>query len=194
VSVGGGLIASILRRLDRLEQQLAAAQGGEQLAPNYLTLTPGGLVGADFSGSVFAQVLQLQTGEQGAPNPGNALQWLTQQGGAEQAQIYAVTDGTNIFLSVDVGAVKGIVILKSDGTSEFIRSNPPGPQVVNGALTVAQTLTASENIECVGTLYGTHGASGQGLQFIELAGNLVYCNWNGTTLQWYVNGNPVSVA
>jgi hypothetical protein len=56
VSFGGRLIASILRRLDGIEEQLLAAQGDEQLVPNYLALTPSGQVGTDFSGTIRAHV------------------------------------------------------------------------------------------------------------------------------------------
>lgn len=44
-------IASLVRRVAALE---ARASGGETRSPNYLTITPGGLVGANFTGLINA--------------------------------------------------------------------------------------------------------------------------------------------
>lgn len=70
------------QRVAALEQAIAGLQGSEALNPNYLTLTPAGLVGANFTGVINALGLTLPAYQAGgAPTPaGNAIEWIRSDG------------------------------------------------------------------------------------------------------------------
>ena len=94
-AVGGSVLADILRRLDRLERQPAAA--GEQLQPNYLTLT-NGVVGANFTGHVHAQGLDLDAATIATPPDQDRVRWLRQSDGAVIATLSAYSTTVNELL------------------------------------------------------------------------------------------------
>lgn len=76
MSIGNGssVLTSILDRLDRLEQQ-ARQPSGEQLTPNYLTLSPTGQIGANFTGIINALGLVLKEATSGSLIPASAAVW-----------------------------------------------------------------------------------------------------------------------
>lgn len=84
--MSAGLLQNILERLARLEQQ-ATAQPGEQLTPNYLTLI-NGVVGADFTGHVHAQGLDLDAGTSNTPADQDRVRWLRTSDGAAVAYLF----------------------------------------------------------------------------------------------------------
>lgn len=57
------------QRVTALEQLVAGLQGSEALQPNYLTVTPGGQVGADFTGKISADGIVLSPWIAGGPGP-----------------------------------------------------------------------------------------------------------------------------
>jgi hypothetical protein len=74
-------MTDLLTRIRHLEATVASLRqqiqaGSEQLIPNYLTISPGGQVGADFTGRVQASELDLIAG-----SPGSPIRWLNSQGG-----------------------------------------------------------------------------------------------------------------
>jgi hypothetical protein len=81
-------IADLYRRLAALEAQQA---GGEELSANYLTVTPGGLVGADFSGVIRASGVILPAATTSVPTPPNVVAWQRTADGAQVGQVYATT-------------------------------------------------------------------------------------------------------
>lgn len=84
--------ADLTRRVSALEQAIAGLQGSEALQPNYLTVSPSGQVGANFSGKISASELDLIAG--GSPSP---VKWVT-SGGAMVAELTGDAAG-NLTLS-----------------------------------------------------------------------------------------------
>jgi hypothetical protein len=90
-ATANGALSGYLRRLEQRVSQLEAqAAGGEQLTPNYLTISPSGQVGAIFSGHVKAQGLDLT--EQIVSGFANLIQWLD-AGGTQRERITGVISG-----------------------------------------------------------------------------------------------------
>lgn len=82
--------ATLDERVAALENALGALQGSESLNPNYLTLTPGGKVGAIFPGGVET------TESTGSFTTETGLGWLNANGdGAIVEQIYGFFDGVS---------------------------------------------------------------------------------------------------
>jgi hypothetical protein len=74
-------VSSLEQRVAQLEQEVAALQEssqGEQLIPNYLTVSPSGVISAVFPGGV-----QMEEETAATYNAGQALGWLDSAGGGE---------------------------------------------------------------------------------------------------------------
>lgn len=88
-------MSSLEQRLAQLEQQVAALQEaaqGEQLSPNYLTISPSGLVTALFTGGVQMD----EAPSTGYESPNNGLGWLDSAGaGVLRELIYGWYNGSD---------------------------------------------------------------------------------------------------
>jgi hypothetical protein len=86
MSAAGPSLASLQAQITALKQQMqqvaATAQGGETLQPTYLTVSPTGQVGANFSGVVSASALALKAGTARGGYVANSVQWVRQSDGA----------------------------------------------------------------------------------------------------------------
>lgn len=86
------VLADILRRLTRLEQEVSAPPG-EQLSPNYLTIDPvTGLVGADFTGHVHAEGLDLTAAVTLSPIE-DRISWIRASDGTVAADLAGFANG-----------------------------------------------------------------------------------------------------
>lgn len=83
VQIPAHVLEGILRRLDALEREQRPQV--EQLTPNYLTVSPSGAVGANFTGHVHAQGLDLDEAPTGTPPAQDKIRWLA--GGVSQEEI-----------------------------------------------------------------------------------------------------------
>lgn len=119
---------NLLARIAALESQVAAlraqAGGGEQLSPNYLTITPSGLVGADFTGHVKAQGVDLPeaAGGLGFAAP-SAVDWLDATATLQEFIQGIANGGYHILLTQagpNLGANAAAIQLLSDGASSQI--------------------------------------------------------------------------
>lgn len=124
-------MSPIADRVARLEQQVAAlaaqTHGGEQLAPNYLTVTPGGQVGAQFTGKISASELDLTAGA-----GGSAIKWVT-EGGALVAQLQSDGAGNLSFSpgvlsapTIQGGTIQAAAIQLPEATA----TPPPAPSAL----------------------------------------------------------------
>lgn len=75
------------QRVSNLEQLVAGLQGSEALQPNYLTVSPTGQVGADFTGIINALGLIIPAAQVGAPASTNKIVWERTSDGAVAASI-----------------------------------------------------------------------------------------------------------
>lgn len=92
---GTGAIQAQLNRLQqRLSRLEAQAGGGEQLAPNYLTLT-NGLVGANFTGLINALGLIIPSAPTLTPGTSNEITWQRAADGAGVATMAAASPAAN---------------------------------------------------------------------------------------------------
>lgn len=134
-AVAGGL-ASRLARLEQIVSSLQGqAGGGEQLSPNYLTVSPTGGVGASFSGHVAASGIDLPEGGAAFTNV-NAVDWLDALG---QVQEW-IQGGTQIIgpalahvLALIAGqqlAVPAGIIIKADTSGKAFISAQAGTDAV----------------------------------------------------------------
>lgn len=80
VQVPVQLLDSILARLDALERQQQLPRLTEELSANYLTLAADGTVGANFTGHVHAQGLDLDEATSSTPPMQNQIRWIDAAG------------------------------------------------------------------------------------------------------------------
>lgn len=131
-------VGDLTQRVAALEQAIAGLQGSEALSPNYMTVTPGGLVGADFTGLVNALGLVLPTGQGGAQTGANEINWQDATG-FDTATMISVenvlgvpADGTVLFIQANAptGASSEIIIEPQNGTATpavlVVNQNPSG--------------------------------------------------------------------
>lgn len=109
-------VSTLGARVTALERQVAAlrgrAGGGEQLSPNYLTSNPDGTIGANFTGQIHAQGLELDA-TAGPTIPANdAIRWLRTDTGGLVAQIQAYYSGPG-------GAASTALFAQSQGTTDL---------------------------------------------------------------------------
>lgn len=168
--------------LERSVAALAAAKSprrSETLTPNYITVSPTGLVGADFTGFVHALGLQIPEGSGSAPLPTtNSIQWLKQSNGSVVASIGTALSGAThtqfITTQPGVGELAQTIIRASDsGGSRVVdlsvSQTGPSPQ---GGVTI-QTATG------VVTLFDQAGNS----NFLQLT----------TSKNWALNGQSTGL-
>lgn len=79
--------ATLEDRVSALER--AVQSGRDQLTPNYLTVNADGSVGADFSGHVSAQGLDLPAGTSSTPPSQDRVRWLRGSDGSVVADVTA---------------------------------------------------------------------------------------------------------
>jgi hypothetical protein len=79
-------IDQLARRVAELERQPAV---DESIQPSYLTISPDGTVGANFTGLVHAQGLNLDAGTSSTPPAQDKIRWLRVTDGAVIAEIAA---------------------------------------------------------------------------------------------------------
>ena len=79
-----------LAQLDAAVAALEAAATPDSIAPSLLTIGPSGQVGADFTGHVHAQGLDLDVGTTTTPPDVDRVRWLRASDGAARASLYAV--------------------------------------------------------------------------------------------------------
>jgi hypothetical protein len=101
--------AELEQRLAALESAVAGLQAqpvADQLSPNYLTMTSGGQVGANFSGVINALGVTLPAGTVKAAN--NEVAWKRTSDGAAVADIYGVSGGAGIStLNLEAAPIDG---------------------------------------------------------------------------------------
>lgn len=85
----GGQLAALQQQVDALQRQINQLSGDESLSPNYLTVTPGGQVGANFTGLINALGLIIPASTFPTPGAQNSIQWIQQSNGAQVASVGA---------------------------------------------------------------------------------------------------------
>lgn len=113
-------------RLAALEAKVSQLGASEAAQPNYLTVTPTGTVGANFTGHVHAQGLDLDAGTSTTPPSQDRIRWLQVSNGALIADISCYEIGGNgsdiqvtaYEQSVFETASAALVALGSDGSSQ----------------------------------------------------------------------------
>lgn len=141
-------ILSLQQRVQALEN--VAGQPGEALTPYYLTVTPGGVLSANFTG-VFTGNLTLPESNSLSPTPPSAIQWINSSNQITEAiqgsfdsvnhtlNMYSnAPTGTNDYSAINLVSNNGgpsyiqlyvqdgvptgqIVALRADGSSDFLQ-------------------------------------------------------------------------
>lgn len=97
-------VDSLQQRVSALEQAIAGLQGSEALQPNYLTVSPSGQVGANFSGKITASELDLIGGAGASP-----IKWVT-TGGALLAELTVDASGDLILSPAGQIEAQGVTL------------------------------------------------------------------------------------
>ena len=102
MSFAGGTLE---QRVSALEQKVALQGGSEPLSPNYLTVTPAGLVSANFTGIVNALGLVLPASAVASPPPDSQIQWQRTSDGSLVASVSAtdIVNNQNIMSLINHG-------------------------------------------------------------------------------------------
>jgi hypothetical protein len=135
-----------LQRLARLERQVAALGGGsEALTPNYLTVNADGTVGADFTGRVHAQGLDLDA--VAIATDSDKIRWLRTTDGALVTEIKATDSGVRAAQLRTIGdgtnqATTSLEVDDANGNQAAVEAivNPGNPSTVH-ALADAHAVT-----------------------------------------------------
>lgn len=147
VSVAIQSLQTQLQQLRAQVQQLAAgAQGSEALQPNYLTVAPGGLVSADFAGTISATGLTLPAGGAGT-GPQNIVGWKRQADGAVIAQIFGQRGSADNMSLLELQASTD---LSTDQTSVGLSCG--STQGTGAAFTISSTPAAASGSKSVVSL------------------------------------------
>lgn len=101
------ILNELEQRVAALERQLGDTPGVSTLQPNVLSINPDGTIGADFTGHVHAQGLDLDASTGPVPPSVDRVRWLRASDGAAVADIAVTTFNSQLTLTSEGRALGG---------------------------------------------------------------------------------------
>jgi hypothetical protein len=174
---------SLEGRVTALEQAIANLQGSEALNPNYLTVTPQGLVGADFTGVINAQGLVLPAATSITPAPVSEVAWKRASDGGLIATLFAYSIAGASQLDITADLASDSVANLELGTQSV--DGQSSIELAQSAGTMLAQVTAGAKIA---TLLDNSGNS----SFLKLATEADVAVSYGQTSENWNNSSPSS--
>lgn len=136
------VLKNLQDRITALERQLADPPGTDTLQPNVITVANDGTLGADFTGHVHAQGLDLDASSISTPPDADRIRWLRTSDGAWVAALFGEY----------VPGVPGV--LPPSIVADFVLSDPDSAGARSAVLSLVYNNGSSTEVDATATFGG----------------------------------------